>query len=90
MACVHKHELMHVARVPETMKGKFFALMLRFGTNHTSSRNRSKPPFLNYIKPYMEYFKEETKKILRENLRFARNSESKREFSQNILKSILF
>ena len=60
------------------MNGKFSALKLRFGINPRSYRNRSKPPFLNYIKPYMEYFKEETKKILRENTRFIRNSESKK------------
>ena len=56
--------------------------------NPTSSGSRSKPPFFNYIKQYMVYFKK-TEKFLRENTRFTRNSESKREFfSQNILKSI--
>ena len=29
-------------------KGKFFTLMLRFETNPTLSRSRSKPPFLQY------------------------------------------
>ena len=47
--------------------------------NLTLSKNRSKPPFFNYIKPYIVYFKN-TEKILRENLRFTRNSESKRKF----------
>ena len=79
MACVHKHGPMHVARVLETMKGKFFALMLRFGTNLTSSRRHFKLPFSNYIKPYMVPF-QNTQKILKENLKFTRNIESKREF----------
>jgi len=61
------------------MKGKFSALKLRFGMNPTSSRSYSKPPFFNYIKPYIVYFKN-IEKILRENIRFIRNSESKRNF----------
>ena len=61
------------------MKGKFFALMLRFGTNLTSSRSHSKPLFSHYIKPHMIPF-QNIQKILRKNLRFTRNSESKREF----------
>ena len=44
-------------RFQRGMKGKFFALKLRFGMNPTSSRSRSKFPFFNYIKPYMVYFK---------------------------------
>ena len=47
--------------------------------NHTSSRSLSKPLFSQYKKPYMVPF-QKTQKILRENLRFTRNSESKREF----------
>ena len=39
------------------MKDKFSALKLRFGMNPTASRSRSKPPFFNYMKPYMVYFK---------------------------------
>ena len=41
--------------------------------------NCYKPLFLNYKKPYMIPF-QKTQKILRENIRFTRNSESKREF----------
>ena len=56
--------------------------------NPTSFGSHSKPLFSNYIKPYIVVF-HNTQKILRENIRFTRNSESKREFfSQNILKSI--
>ena len=57
--------------------------------NPTSFGSRSKPLFFNYIKSYRVPF-QDTQKILRENLKFIRNSESKREFSQNILKLILF
>ena len=46
--------------------------------NPTSSGSRSKPLFFNYIKPYMVPF-QDTQKILGENLRFTRNSESKKE-----------
>ena len=79
-ACVRRQWPTYTTRVPKTYGRKFFLhLMLRFGMNPTSSESRSKPLFFNYIKPYMVYFKN-TEKILRENLRFARNSESKREF----------
>ena len=47
--------------------------------NLTLPGSRCKPPFFNYIKPYMVYFKY-TQKILRENLRFTRDNESKRNF----------
>ena len=47
--------------------------------NPTSFGNRSKPLFFNYIKPYRVPF-QNTQKILRENLRFTKNSESKKEF----------
>ena len=67
------------ARVPKTMKGKFSALKLRFGTNLTSSESYSKPSFSQYKKLYMVP-SQNTQKILRENLSFTRNSESKREF----------
>ena len=55
------------------MKDKFFALILRFGRNPTSSRSDSEPLFSNYIKPYMAHF-QNTQKILRENLRFTYDS----------------
>ena len=45
----------------------------------TSPGSHFKPLIFNYINPYMVYFKH-TRKILRKNLKFARNSESKREF----------
>ena len=62
--------------------------MLRFRMNLISSKSHSKPLFSHYIKPYMAPF-QNIQKILNENLRFTRNSGSKRDFSQNILKSIL-
>ena len=67
------------ARVPKTMKDKFFSISVRFGMNPTSFGSCSIPPFLNYKKTYMIPFRK-TQKILRENTRFTRNSESKREF----------
>ena len=57
--------------------------------NSTSSGSRSRPPFFNYIKPYMVYFKG-TQKILKEDLRFIRNSESKRKFFNHIKPSIVY
>ena len=69
---------MHV-RVSKTMKDKFSALKLSFGMNPTLSRSNSKPSFSQYKKPYMVPF-QNTEKILRENKRFTRNSESKKEF----------
>ena len=56
--------------------------------NPISSKSHSKPLFSHYIKPYMAHF-QNIQKILKENLRFTRNSGSKRYFSQNILKLIL-
>ena len=47
--------------------------------NSTPSRSHSKPLFFNYIKSYMVYFRK-IEKILRENTRFTRSSESKKEF----------
>ena len=60
-------------------KTSFSALMLRFGMNPTSFGSYSKPLFSQYIKPYLAHF-QNTQKMLRENPRFTRNSESKREF----------
>ena len=40
----------------KTIQGKFFAFMLRFGMNPTSSGDHSKPLFSYYKKPYMVYF----------------------------------
>ena len=56
--------------------------------NPISSESHSKTLFSHYIKLYMTPF-QNIQKILKENLRFTRNRGSKRDFSQNILKSIL-
>ena len=81
---IHGHVFAYMGRrihtrPPETMEGKFFALKLRFGMNPTSSGSCSKPPFSQYKKSNMVPF-QNTLKILRENLTFTRNCESKREF----------
>ena len=47
--------------------------------NPTLPGSRSKLPFSNYKRPYIVAF-QNTQKILRENIRFTRNSESKRKF----------
>ena len=69
-------------RVPETMKDKeffFFCIKDGFWNESTLFGSRSKPLFSHYTKPYIVAF-QNTEKILRENTRFSRNSESKREF----------
>ena len=47
--------------------------------NPTLFRSRFKTSFFNYVKPYMVPF-QNTQKILREDLRFTRNNESKKVF----------
>ena len=47
--------------------------------NPTSFGSYSKPLFSQYIKPYLAHF-QNTQKMLSEDPRFTRNSESKREF----------
>ena len=47
--------------------------------NPTLPGSHSKLPLSNYKRPYIVAF-QNTQKILRENIRFTRNSESKREF----------
>jgi len=80
---------MHV-RVLETMKDKFFSIKCEVWNESHIVWKPFQTPIFNYIKPYMVVF-QNTQKILRENIRFTRNSESKREFlSQNIFKSIFF
>ena len=60
-------------------KESFYASKLGFGMNLTLFESRSKPPFSDYKNPYMVHIKN-TQKILRESIRFTRNSELKREF----------
>ena len=83
--CICIHGPVYIAKVLEAIKDKFFlTLKLRFGMNPTSFGNHSKPSFFNYILPNMVYFKNTQKKkkknFLKEDLRFTRNSESKRKF----------
>ena len=78
--CVH-------VKVPEIMKDKFFCIKTWFGMNPTLSGSCSKPPFSNYIKPYTVSF-QNTQKILKENIRFTRNSESKRFFTKYLQDNI--
>ena len=67
------------ARISKTRKERFFTL--KFGLERISHRLGviSNPYFLTIKKPYMVHF-QNTQTILRENTRFDRNSESKKEF----------
>ena len=63
LACVRGFLYMYVGLILRThsdlwkpKQGKFFVYMLKFGTNPTSSRNRAKPLFSHYKKPYIVYF----------------------------------
>jgi len=59
---VYAYMGMHThARVPETMKGKFSALKLRFGMNPISFRSLLNPYFSQYKKPYMVPFQNRQK-----------------------------
>ena len=49
------------ARVPNTMKDKFFCIKDCIGTNPTSSGSHSKPLFSNYKKLYMVPFQKRQK-----------------------------
>ena len=73
----------------KAIQGKFFAFMLRFGMNPTSSEDCSKPIFSQYKKPYMVYF-QNTQKSHGKILRFTKNINQRGSFSLNILKSIFF
>ena len=56
---VYAYTVMHThVRVPEIIKGKFYALKLGFGMNPTSSKSCSKALFSNYKKPYMVPFQD--------------------------------
>ena len=69
----------HMLGFQKLRNASFSTLKLRFRVNLTLSGSHSKLPFSQYKKPYMVPF-ENTPKILRENLRFTKNSKSKREF----------
>ena len=66
-------------KVPETMKCKFLTFKTWFWNESHIVWELFQPLFSNYKKPYMVHF-QNTHKILWENTRFTRNSESKREF----------
>ena len=81
-ACImhtYTRECIQMLGFQKLWKTNFFALKFGFRINPTSFRSRSKPLFYNYKKSYMELF-QNTQKILKDNTRFTRNSELKREF----------
>ena len=69
----------YAARVLEAMKDKFFYIKVKVWNESHIIWEPFQTQIFNYIKPYMVYFKN-TQKILRENLRFPKNNESKMEF----------
>ena len=79
-SCIRTHTWAYVRILgfQKLWKTSFFELKFSFGTNPTAFRSRSKTPFSDYKKPYMVPFWK-TQKILKENTRFTKNSESKRE-----------
>ena len=77
------------AKVPKTMKYKFSAFKNWFRMNLTSFESHSKPLFSYHKKLYIVHF-QNTQKILRENTRFTRNSESKRELFRKTFSSQYF
>ena len=82
-ACfMHAYEYMgmrSLAKVLETMEGKFSAFKTWFGVNSTSFESHSKPLFSYYKKSYM-IPSQNTKNIPRENTRITKNTESNGEF----------
>ena len=69
----------YAARVLKAMKDKFFYIKVNVWNESHIIWEPFQTQIFNYIEPYMVYFKN-TQKILRENLRFPRNNESKMEF----------
>ena len=82
-SCMHTHTCMGMrvhAMVLEVIKDKFF-LHLKLSLKRISHRLWAIPipHFFYYKKSYMVHV-QNTLKILRKNIRFTRNNESKREF----------
>ena len=80
-SCMRQHTwaCVHMLGFQKLWNASFSTLKKMFGINPTSSRSCSKSPFFNYKRLYMIHF-QNTQKILKENRRFTKNSESKREF----------
>ena len=71
---------MHMhARVQETMKGKYFCIKVGFWNDSHIIWEPFQTPIFQLDKAIHGTF-QNTQKILRENTRFTRNRESKREF----------
>ena len=67
------------AKVPETMKGKFFSIKCEVWNESHIIWKLFQTPFFQHINPYMVAFQNTTENP-KESIRFIGNSESKREF----------
>ena len=78
-AYVHIHRHAYTSYGFRNYKRQVFYIKVWFWNESHIVQSRFKSPFSNYKMPYMVPF-QKTQKILRENTRFTRNSESKKEF----------
>ena len=93
LACVHRsdarvrmHEPAHVARVPETMKGRFFYINIEVWNESHIIWEPFQTPIFSLYKAIRGTFPKDKLKILRENPNSLEIVNQRRSFSQNILK----
>ena len=78
-ACIRRHGPTHIIRVSETYEMQVFCINVEVWNKSHIIWEPFQTPIFSLYKAYMAPF-QNTQKILKENLRFTRNSESKREF----------
>ena len=79
-AHVRRHKPMHITRVLETMKDRFFCNNVKVWNKSHIVWELFQTPIFSPYKAIRGTFPKEKLKILRENTIFIRNNESKREF----------
>ena len=79
-AHVHRQKPMHITRVLETMKDRFFCNNFEVWNKSHIVWELFQTPIFSPYKAIRGTFPKEKLKILRENTIFIRNNESKREF----------
>ena len=79
-AHVRRHKPMHITRVLETMKDRFFCNNFEVWNKSHIVWELFQTPIFSPYKAIRGTFPKEKLKILRENTIFIRNNESKREF----------
>ena len=77
--CVRRHRPAHAARVSKTYERQVFYINVEVWNEFHIIWEPFQTPIFSLYKAIMAPF-QNTQKILRENLRFTKNSESKREF----------